>query len=84
MVTKKLIYISKKDIDWTFMIPEAWKNITRSKIDERVREFEQKYGVVYPEFDSKIKSKGASFEEEDDGIDWGDYTDLLLIPESSR
>ena len=42
-----------------------------------MREFERKYGVEYPEFDARIRSKGASFEEEDDWIDWGDHIDLL-------
>jgi hypothetical protein len=52
------------------MISEAAKNTIkifyRSKIEERVREFERKYGSEYPEFDARVKSKGASFEEEDD------------------
>ncbi len=62
------------------MISDAWKNPIRSKIEERVSEFERKYGVEYPEFDSRIRSKGASFEEEDDWVDWGDCIDLLSLP----
>ncbi len=66
------------------MIPEAAENITRLKIEERVIEFERKYSIEYPVSDSRIRSKGASFEKEADWTDWGDYIDLLLVPESSR
>ena len=40
-------------------------------------EFERKYGTEFTEFDDGIKREGASFEEEDDWIDWGDYIELL-------
>jgi hypothetical protein len=33
--------------------------------------------MEFMEFDDRIKIEGASFEEEDDWIDWGDYIELL-------
>ncbi len=53
-----------------------WLDGRISKLEDRVREFERKYGIEFCDFDSRIKFQGASFEEEDDWIDWGDYIDL--------
>jgi hypothetical protein len=54
-----------------------WLDSKASKLEEKVMEFERKYGMEFMEFDNRIKIKGASFEEEDDWIDWGDYIELL-------
>jgi len=54
-----------------------WLDNKTSKLEEKVMEFERKYGIEFMEFDDRIKRKGASFEEEDDWIDWGDYIELL-------
>ena len=54
-----------------------WLDGKISKLEEKVMEFERKYGTEFFEFDEKIKREGASFEEEDDWIDWGDYIELL-------
>ncbi len=54
-----------------------WLDSKASKLEEKVMEFERKYGMEFMEFDNRIKRKGASFEEEDDWIDWGDYIELL-------
>ncbi|MDI6811565.1 MAG: hypothetical protein QMD80_07870 [archaeon] len=54
-----------------------WLDSKTSKLEEKIMEFERKYGIEFPEFDDRIKRKGASFEEEDDWIDWGDYIELL-------
>jgi hypothetical protein len=75
--TIKIFYPSQDPDDALDELVAEWLDIKRSKIEERVREFERKYGVEYSEFDARIRSKGASFEEEDDWIDWGDYIDLL-------
>lgn len=54
-----------------------WLDNKAAKLEEKVKEFERKYGMEFMEFDDRIKIKGASFEEEDDWIDWGDYMELL-------
>ena len=54
-----------------------WLDSKASKLEEKVMEFERKYGMEFMEFDIRIKIEGASFEEEDDWIDWGDYIELL-------
>jgi hypothetical protein len=54
-----------------------WLDSKTSKLEEKVMEFERKYGIEFTEFDDRIKRKGASFEEEDDWIDLGDYVELL-------
>ena len=54
-----------------------WLDSKISKMEEKVRGFERKYGMEFKEFDNRIKRKGASFEEEDDWMDWGDYIELL-------
>lgn len=38
---------------------------------------ERKYGMTFENFDAKIKTQGARYEEEDDWIDWGDSIDLV-------
>jgi hypothetical protein len=75
--TIRIFYPSQDPDEALDEVVAEWLDVKRSKIEERVREFERKYVVEYPEFDARIKSKGASFEEEDDWIDWGDYIDLL-------
>ncbi len=54
-----------------------WLDGKISKLEEKVMEFERKYGAEFTEFDNSVKRNGASFEEEDDWIDWGDYIELL-------
>ncbi len=54
-----------------------WLDGRISKLEERIMEFERKYGTEFFEFDERIKIEGASFDEEDDWIDWGDYIELL-------
>jgi len=54
-----------------------WLDSKISKMGEKVRGVERKYGMEFKEFDNRIKRKGASFEEEDDWMDWGDYIELL-------
>jgi hypothetical protein len=54
-----------------------WLDSKTSKLEEKIMEFERKYGTEFTEFDDKIKREGVSFEEEDDWIDWGDYIELL-------
>lgn len=54
-----------------------WLDSKAAKLEEKVKEFERKYGMEFMEFDDRIKIEGASFEEEDDWIDWGDYIELL-------
>jgi hypothetical protein len=75
--TIKIFYPSQDPDEALDEVVAERLDVKRSKIEERVREFERKYGVEYPEFDARIRSKGASFEEEDDWIDWGDYIGLL-------
>ncbi|MBN1235511.1 MAG: hypothetical protein JW999_05605 [Methanotrichaceae archaeon] len=54
-----------------------WLDGRISKLEDKVKEYERKYGTSFSHFDSQVKNQGASFEEEDDWIDWGDYIDLL-------
>jgi len=61
---------------WNKVVLE-WLDSKTTKLEENVMEFERKYGTEFIEFDDRIKREGASFEEEDDWIDWGDYIDLL-------
>ncbi|MFB3764614.1 MAG: hypothetical protein ACE14P_05130 [Methanotrichaceae archaeon] len=75
--TIKIFYPSQDPDEALDEVVAEWLDIKRSKIEERVREFERKYGAEYPEFDARIRCRGASLEEEDDWIDWGDYIDLL-------
>jgi len=62
---------------WNKVVLE-WLDSKTTKLEENVMEFERKYGTEFTEFDDRIKREGASFEEEDDWIDWGDYIDLLV------
>ena len=61
---------------WNKVVLE-WLDSKASKLEEKVMAFERKYGMEFTEFDNRIKRKGASFDEEDDWIDWGDYIELL-------
>jgi len=61
---------------WNKVVLE-WLDSKTSKLEEKVMEFERKYGSEFTEFDDRMKRKGASFEAEDDWIDWGDYVELL-------
>ena len=61
---------------WNKVVLE-WLDSKTTKLEENVMEFERKYGTVFTEFDDRIKREGASFEEEDDWMDWGDYIELL-------
>jgi hypothetical protein len=54
-----------------------WLDIRISRMEERIRMLERKYGMTFEEFDTKIKTQGARYEEEDDWIDWGDSIDLV-------
>jgi hypothetical protein len=54
-----------------------WLDSKTSKLEEKIMEFERKYGIEFTEFDDRIKKEGVSFEEEDDWTDWGDYIELL-------
>ena len=61
---------------WNKVVLE-WLDSKTTKLEEMVMQFERQYGTEFTEFDDGIKRKGASFEEEDDWIDWGDYIELL-------
>jgi hypothetical protein len=61
-----------------------WVDIKISRMDERIRSYERKYGMDYSEFDKKIRAQGAVFEEEDDWIDWGDTIDLVQQLKKTR
>lgn len=54
-----------------------WLDIKISRMEERIRMLERKYGMSFEEFDMKIKTHGARYEEENDWIDWGDSIDLV-------
>jgi len=54
-----------------------WLDFKASRLEEKVMEFERKYGMEFKEFSEKIEKEGASLDEEDDWIDWGDYIELL-------
>ena len=61
-----------------------WIDIKISRMEERIRSFERKYGMDYGEFDKKIRAHGAVFEEEDDWMDWGDTIDLVQQLKKNR
>ena len=54
-----------------------WLDIRISRMEEYIRMLERKYGMTYEEFDTKMKTQGTRYEEEDDWIDWGDSIDLV-------
>jgi len=55
-----------------------WLDTKIAKIEERIMEFERKYGMEFSEFDKTLRKKSTiTPEEEDDWIDWGDYEELL-------
>jgi hypothetical protein len=54
-----------------------WLDFKATNLEEKVMALERKYGMEFKEFNEKIEKEGASFNEEDDWIDWGDYIDLL-------
>ena len=55
-----------------------WLDLKITRIEERIMEFERKYGMEFSEFDKALKEKEeVTVEEEDDWIDWGDYEELL-------
>lgn len=65
---------AKESID---LVVLEWLDFKMSKLEEKVLMFERKYRMEFKEFDKKIREEGASFDEEDDWIDWGDYVELM-------
>lgn len=55
-----------------------WLDLKITRMEERIMEFERKYGMEFREFDRALKEKKeVTIEEEDDWMDWGDYAELL-------
>jgi len=73
----KIFYPLKDPKESLDLVVLEWLDFKVSNLEEKVMMFERKYGMEFKEFDGKIKKEGASFDEEDDWIDWGDYVDLL-------
>lgn len=62
-----------------------WLDLKITRMEERIREFERKYGQEFREFDKALKEKEeVTIEEEDDWMDWGDYVELLEAIKSYR
>ncbi len=72
------IFYPLKDLKESLdMVVLEWLDFKASKLEEKVMTFERKYGMEFKDFNDRMKKEGASIEEEDDWIDWGDYIDLL-------
>ncbi len=73
----KIFYPLKDTKESLDMVVLEWLDFKVTNLEEKVMSFERKYGMEFTEFNEKIKKEGASFDEEDDWIDWGDYIDLF-------
>ncbi len=73
----KIFYPLKDPEESLDMVVLEWLDFRVSRLEEKVMIFERKHGMEFKEFDEKIKKEGASLDEENDWIDWGDYVDLL-------
>lgn len=61
-----------------------WLDGRMSRLEQRIMEFERKYGMEFKEFDDKVRKGDISFEEEDDWIDWSDSIELLASLKNYR
>jgi len=62
----------------SMLIKVRWKIISLLIIPlTYIRLLEWKYEITYEEFDTKTKTQGPRYKEEDDWIDWGDLIDLV-------
>ena len=73
----KIFYPLKDPKESLNLVVLEWLDFKVSELEEKVMAFERKYGMEFKEFDEKIKKEGASFDEENDWIDWEDYIDLI-------
>lgn len=74
----KIFYPMEEPTDALDKVVLEWLDTKIFKLEEKIMEFDRKYGMEFGEFDKEIKrKKEVSFEEEDDWIDWGDYIELI-------
>ncbi|NJE10828.1 hypothetical protein [Thermococcus sp. MAR1] len=68
------VVISKRDV----LAHERLRVISElAPIREKIKLFEEKYGMKFEEFEKKIKSSEESFEAWDDYIEWKAYVKKL-------
>ncbi|WP_237266235.1 SPFH domain-containing protein [Thermococcus cleftensis] len=68
------VVISKRDV----LAHERLRVISElAPIREKIRMFEEKYGMTIEEFEKKLKSSEESFEAWDDYIEWKAYVKKL-------
>ncbi|WP_240921963.1 hypothetical protein [Thermococcus sp. ES12] len=68
------VVISKRDV----LAHEKLRVISElAPIREKIRMFEEKYGMTIEEFEKKLKSSEESFEAWDDYIEWKAYVKKL-------
>ena len=73
------VVVSKRDL----LLHERLRIISElDPIREKIRLFEEKYGMPLEEFERKLKSSDESFEEWDDYIEWKAYVKKLRELES--
>ncbi|MEO2151599.1 MAG: hypothetical protein ABGW50_02975 [Thermococcus sp.] len=73
------VIVSKRDI----LLHEKLRVLSEiAPIKEKLRLFEEKYGMTLEEFERKLKSSEESFEEWDDYIEWKAYVKKLKELES--
>ncbi|GAB6135618.1 hypothetical protein [Thermococcus prieurii] len=73
------VIVSKRDI----LLHEKLRILSEiAPIKEKLRLFEEKYGMTLEEFERRLKSSGESFEEWDDYIEWKAYLKKLKELES--
>ncbi|WP_297535967.1 hypothetical protein [Thermococcus sp.] len=73
------VVVSKRDI----LLHEKLRILSEiAPIKEKLRLFEEKYGMTLEEFERKLKNSEESFEEWDDYIEWKAYLKKLKELES--
>jgi hypothetical protein len=73
------VIVSKRDI----LLHEKLRILSEiAPIKEKLRLFEEKYGMTLEEFERRLKSSEESFEEWDDYIEWRAYMNKLKELES--
>ncbi len=73
------VIVSKRDI----LLHEKLRVLSEiAPIKEKLRLFEEKYGMTLEEFERRLKSSEESFEEWDDYIEWKAYVKKLKELES--
>jgi len=73
------VIVSKRDI----LLHEKLRILSEiAPIKEKLRLFEEKYGMTLEEFERRLKSSEESFEEWDDYIEWRAYLKKLKELES--